>query len=113
MSVIKALIIGNLLNFGYAVEQDTEYSLTLTRPVEGMENIAASIGAGNSYSTNRRVATFTFVKQPEGVRVVASSAWRAQMPGGQVRTSSLDDNGQIFNALQKELLAIKEKVEKH
>ena len=109
---IKALLIGTLLNYGYSLEQDTPYSLTLARPLKGMEEVGASLSTGNSYSSNSRVTTFTFVKQADGIRVVASSAWRAQMPGGQIRTTPLDDNGGIFNTYQTELLAIKAKIEK-
>jgi hypothetical protein len=109
---IKAMIIGDLVNHGYSVEQDTEYSLTLARPTKGMEDVAASIGTGNAYSTNRRVANYTFIKQGDSVRVIGSSSLRAQMPGGQVRSNSLDDNANIFNTFQQQLQEIKTKIEK-
>ena len=108
---IKALIIGELVNFGYNVEQDSESSLTLSRALEGSEDITAALTTGNRYATNRRFASYTFIKSSDGVRVVVSVAWRSQAPGGQVRTTSLDNNGDVFNNFQTHLLKIKSKIE--
>ena len=113
LAAIKSAIIGNLVNYGYTIEQDTEYMLRFSRPLKGGEDFAASLLVGNSYSTNRRVTTYTFSRQPEGVRIIVSSALSAQMPGGQVNTSELADQGATFNTFQKDLNEMKAKLEKH
>jgi len=109
---IKALLIGELLNHGYSVVSDNEYALSLTRPTKGMEDVAASLAAGNTYSTNLRYATYNFVPLGNGtIRVIASSGWRAQMVGGQIRDEPLN-NGNVYNTFQKQLLEVKELIEK-
>lgn len=54
-----------------------------------------------------------FAKQADGsVRIVASAAITAQMPGGQVNTMELAGNGNEFNRTQAELEAIRAKLER-
>lgn len=108
---IKSLLIGDLLNHGYTIESDTQYALTLTRPTKGMESVAASMVAGNSYSVNTRYATYNFVHLDNGIRVIASMGWRAQMPGGQVNNQPLND-GNVYNTFQTQLFEIKAMIEK-
>ena len=110
---IKAAIIGDMVNNGYAgVEQDTEYMLRFSRPVDGKEAFGAALSTGNAYSTNKRVVTFTFVPTADGVRVIVSNAWTAQMPGGQTNTTELN-SGEIFNYYYMTLQSIKAGLEKH
>lgn len=112
VGAIKSAIIGDLVNFGYSIESDTEYSLSLSRALTPGEDFGASLATGNAYSTNRRVSTYTFVKQEEGIRVIANTGWRAQMPGGQVRTTPLEANNTIYNTFQTQLSKIKVELEK-
>lgn len=111
VAAIKASIIGDLVNHNYTVEKDSEYLLEFSRPTKGMENFAAAMVAGNSYSTNARIVNYTFVRQPDGVRVIIANSVRAQMPGGQTRTEPLHHN-ELFNTYQKQLEDIKSKLEK-
>ena len=108
---VKSAILGEMVNHGYSVDQDTDYMMRMSRPLKGGEDFGAALAVGNAYSSNRRVTIFTFVKQPEGIRVVVSSAWSAQMPGGQVNTTELTDNGNIFNAFETMLQDIKARLE--
>ena len=108
---IKSMIIGDLVNHGYTVEQDTEYSLTLSRRLSGGEEMVAALAVGNSYSTNTRIASYTFVRDGGSVRVIFAAQIRAQMPGGQVRNQPLDGNNTVFNTFQQQLIEIKKKIE--
>ena len=108
---IKSMIIGDLVNHGYTVEQDTEYSLTLSRRLSGGEDMVAALAVGNSYSSNTRLATYTFVRDGNSVRVILAAQIRAQMPGGQVKSQPLDGNNSIFNTFQQQLLEFKKKIE--
>ena len=112
VDTIKSMIISDMIDFGYQVDKDTPYLLELSRPIEGgAEQLYASLAVGNSYSENRRIATYTFVKTGKGIRVVASASIRAQMAFGQIKSGSLDDNGNIYNTFQKQLLWIKDDIE--
>lgn len=110
LPAVKAHLIGMLVNFGYTLERDTEYSLVLTRPTQAGENFAVAMSIGNAYSSNSRVANFTFVKTPEGIRVIATPALRAQMPGGQVNELPLNGNGTVYNTFQQDLNEMKAKL---
>lgn len=110
---IKSAIIGEMVNHRYQIDQDTEYMLRLSRPLEGGENFGAALAVGNSYSTNKRVTTYTFVKQPDGaVRVIVSSVWAAQMPGGQENSSDVTNVPANFELFKTQLAEIKNRLEK-
>jgi hypothetical protein len=108
---IKAEIISVALNEGYTIDQDSTYMLRFSRPLGAGENFGAALTVGNAYSANRRVTTYTFSPHGVGVRVVVSSQWQAQMPGGQSKSTELADGGNVFNAHQQALMNIKEKLE--
>ena len=105
------MIIGDLVNHGYTVETDTEYSLVLSRKLNSSEEMLAALFVGNSYSSNSRIASYTFVRDGGNVRVLCAAQVRAQMPGGQLKTMPLDDNGHVFNNFYQQLADIKKKVE--
>jgi hypothetical protein len=75
-----------------------------------MEDVAASMLAGNTYSVNVRYATYNFVQLDNNIRVIVSMGWRAQMPGGQVRNQPLND-GNVYNTFQTQLFEIKAMIE--
>lgn len=108
---VKSAIIGKMVGLGYTVEQDSDYMLRMSRPLDSTENFVAALAVGNSYSENRRVSTFAFVKLNEGVRVIASSMWQAQMPGGQIHAQELADDGRYFNRMQADMEAMKRAAE--
>lgn len=109
---IKSLIISEMVNFGYQIEKDTPYLLEMARATDSRENMTAALSIGNSSSTNNRLATYTFVKLNNGIRVIAAASLRAQLPGGKVNFSQLSNNGSIYNIYQKQLFVIKEKIER-
>jgi hypothetical protein len=108
---VKSAIIGRMVNAGYSVDQDTDYMLKMSKPLTGMQDFAARVSVGNSYSSNRGVVSFTFVKSGSTIRVIGSSQLSAQMPGGQVNTMELTDSGALFNELQDQLNRVKADVE--
>ena len=108
---VKSLLIGELVNDGYSIEQDTDYSLTMSRDLKGGEQIGAAMLVGNSYSSNSRLTSFNFVQGGQNLRVIASGTIRAVMPGGKTNTLSLDNNNAVFNILQELLNEIKERID--
>lgn len=111
ISLIKSEIITDMMNSNYNIVKDTDYMLEMTRPATSGENFTAGMSIGNTYSTNYRSAIFNLAKLKTGTRVVASLALKAQLPGGQVNSMSMNDNGNVFNSYQQMLMDIQEKVE--
>jgi hypothetical protein len=112
LTAIKGAIIADRVNHGYQIEKDTDYLLELARPTKDNEDIAAYFLVGNAYSTNHRVVAYTFVKTPEGVRVIGSPTIRAQLPGGQINSADLSNNGNVYNTFQTHLFEVKTVVER-
>lgn len=108
---IKSMIIGDLVNYGYTVETDTAYSLSLSRKMKDMEQFATALSIGNAYSSNSQLSNYTFVRDGNTTRVIFSGMLRAQLPGGQINTLPLDDNNFLFNEIINQLNEIKIKIE--
>ena len=108
---IKSMIIGDMVNYGYTVETDTAYSLSLSRKMKDMEQFATALSIGNAYSSNSRLSNYTFVRDGNTTRVIFSGMLRAQLPGGQINTLPLDDNNFLFNEIINQLNEIKTKIE--
>jgi hypothetical protein len=108
---IKEAIVADMVNYGYTIENDTPYSLSLIRPTKGNEDFYAYFAVGNAYSSNERVAAYTFVKAADVVRVIATPSIRAKMVGGQINTREMLGNAQVYNEYQKQLNEIKSKLE--
>ncbi len=111
VGAVKAHFLNLSINDGYSVEKDSEFMLELSRPVSGMENFAASMVAGNAYTTNTRVVTYTFARVDEKTRVIVSNAVRAVFPNGRVNTVQLNDNNQLANNYQTMLEQAKRNLE--
>lgn len=111
LASIKSAIINELVNHNYTVEEDTDYMLRMSRPLDASENLIAAMTVGNSYSVNKRLAVYQFIKLPEGYRVLVSPSMTSQMPGGQVNTVEISDNGDVFNTFQRGLIQIKATLE--
>lgn len=109
---IKAAIAGRVANGGFVIEQDSDYMLRASKPLDGNENLWASMAIGNAYSTNRGVVIYTFAKTDGGYRVIVSASWTAQMPGGQVSTMDQTANNGVFNQVQSGLIAMKDELER-
>jgi hypothetical protein len=110
VSDIKAAILGEMVDVGYTVTKDSDFSLELTRPANGAEEFAASLTIGNAYSSNRRIADFTFIPTEGAVRVIASCRLESQMPGGQVNSAQITDN-KTFNVYEAMFAKIKARLE--
>ena len=50
VSAVKSHFLNLSINDGYSLEKDSEFTLELSRSLEGMENLAATMVAGNGYS---------------------------------------------------------------
>lgn len=109
-AAIKAALLGDMVNHGYTVEQDTEFSLTLVRALRGEENFAAGMTLGGTPSARARTTTYTLVRTAEGVRVIVSAAWRANLPGGQVRVEPFA-TGKFFTEFAAQMANIKAQLE--
>lgn len=85
-------ILGNLCadRNGIVIEQDN-YHLLCSRTENGFKGALAQALLGNSSSTTPEVKVrFSFIRQPNSVRVVASQWIETQMAFGQVRRSELN-----------------------
>jgi len=111
VDAINGAIIADLVKYKYQIEKDTPYLLELARPTNSNEDFAVSLSIGNAYSTNDRVASYTFLKTAEGIRVIVSTSLRAHMVGGQTNTMQLNDNGAVYNTFQQQLFDIKKQIE--
>lgn len=109
---IKAAVIGDMVTSGYVIEGDSDFALTMSRPITGEEATWAGLAIGGNRNSMRRVTRYTFAPGASGVRVVVSSAWSVQSYGGTSRTHELASiNGNIFNTFQGQLVALKAKIE--
>ncbi len=108
---IQNEIINDMVNYKYTVESQTKNSLVMTRPADLSDDLSAYFTAGNAYSRNERITSYTFIENQNGVRVIATPGLRARMVGGQVNTADLLNVSRIYNEYQKQLDDIKRKLE--
>ena len=109
---IKSAIVADMMREGYTIQKDTDLLLEFSRPTKGAEDFLTSMAVGNGYSTNTRVTQFTIVRDGENAfRVFVSSSVQAQMPGGQVKSMSLNENNNVFNTYQAALKKMKDDLE--
>lgn len=113
---IRSAITGYMLDISvpgrdrYTVEADSPMRLVFVRPLEGNENLGASVAIGNSSSSNYRVVSFALLRVDAGVRVVADNKWRAVMPFGKVNETDLN-TGAVVDYYQGALEAIQSRLE--
>ena len=113
---IRSAVTGYMLDISvpgrdrYTIESDSPMRLVFVRPLEGNENLGASIAIGNSSSSNYRVISFSFVRVDSGVRVIADNKWRAVMPLGKVNETDLN-TGPVVDYYQGALEAIQARLE--
>jgi hypothetical protein len=100
VSAVKSHFLNLSINDGYSLEKDSEFTLELSRSLEGMENLAATMVAGNGYTTNTRVVNYTFAKVSDGVRVIVSNSVRAVFPTGRVNTVQINEQNTLANSYQ-------------
>jgi len=111
VGAIKSRLIGDLVNDGYAIERDTEFSLVMMRRATTTESAALSfLAIGSSYSKTERVVSFTFVRLPEGIRVIAANDIRAHLIGGRVATVPMTSN-EVHAVYQTTLKKVKAQIE--
>jgi hypothetical protein len=108
---IQNEIINDMVNYKYVVESQTSNMLVMVRAAEMGDNLSAYFLVGNAYSKNERLATYTFIDNNNGVRVIATPGIRARMVGGQVNTRDLLHITNIYNEYQKQLNDLKYSIE--
>lgn len=108
IDAMKSSLAGEMAQFGYQVDRNSEGLLELSRATTDL--ITAS-EVGNPGSAHRRVVTYTFTRQGVSTRIIADVSIRAQLPGGQVDTVSLNDNGAVYGFVQKQLDQLKKTLE--
>lgn len=108
---VKELIIADMINYNYEITKDTQYSLEMERPTKAEEEFLAMLIAGNLYSSNFRVVSFTILRLNQKIKVVVNDSIRARLPGGQINTVSIIDRGNTYNYFQRFLFNIKKLAE--
>jgi hypothetical protein len=108
IDAMKSNLTESLLKYGYQKDKDTPDTLSLWRTTT--DPITAH-AVGNTDSMHQRVVTYTFSKQGQSTRIIAEISMRAQLPGGQVDTVSLNDSGTLYGLLQQQLDKLKETLE--
>jgi len=107
---ISNYIVNDFVNANYVINSQTNNSLELQRPLKTSEEFLVGLTVGNSYSNNSRVSRFSFIKTQDGTRVIWKQFWKAEMVGGQVNQSAIDDNG-LFNSNMEWLSEMKNSLE--
>lgn len=107
---ISNYIVNDFVNANYVINSQTNNSLELQRPLKSSEEFLVGLTVGNSYSNNSRVSRFSFIKTQDGTRVIWKQFWKAEMVGGQVNQSAIDDNG-LFNSNMEWLSEMKNSLE--
>jgi hypothetical protein len=108
VDTMKSSLISEMVGFGYHVDKDTPSLLELSRTTT--DTITAH-AVGTVDSPHERVIAYAFIKQGVSTRVIVDLLMRAQLPGGQVDTMSLNDNGTLYGLIQKQIERLKEEVE--
>jgi len=108
VDTMKSSLIREMARFGYQVDKDTPYLLEMSRTAT---DLITAHSVGSADSTHQRVVAYTIIKQGASTRIVADYSMRAQLPGGQVDTMSLSDNGTVSSLIQQLLNRLKETIE--
>jgi hypothetical protein len=73
---VKACIVADLVEFGYSVDNNTEYSISLSRPVTSNSEKLALLATPVGGPGTRRHHTYTLVADTRGVRVFLSATYK-------------------------------------
>ena len=109
---VKSLIISRMMEKNYLLEDDSKYSLTFRKEVEGTGNqILAQLVVGTRYGTTPEVESrFNIMNIKDRVRVVGFVFISSQSGFGQTNKIKSDDN-KTFNQVQTFLNSIKSTIE--
>jgi hypothetical protein len=108
---VKAAIVGAMIDARFKLESDSSFSLEFKGGLSTADDIGVALLVGSGSSTNWKTVSFTLVPVDGGVRVLASSQFKAQLALGPVR--ALENNtGYFFNEYQQFLWQLKAKIEK-
>ena len=84
IDVIKPALLVEFMDAGYNIDKDSDFTMEMSRRCRGTEDFMVAMGMGNAYSTNMKICTFVFIKTPAGIRVILTTFYQTQMPGGQI-----------------------------
>ena len=110
IDTVKAAILESLLNIKFDIDQDTGTHLVMSKEIAGLSGFGIRLlnnlgtGSRSNYasSENPRIeAAFTFIKRPEGVKVVANSSSTQQLENGNVRRDRIADEGLMEDVLER------------
>lgn len=108
---VKAQIVNQMVNQGFAITTDTVYSLQFSKQMTGMSGAMYQALLGNAHSSTPTVEIgFNIVKLTDSTRVVATRAVVMQNAFGQVQRNTAP-NPQDNAFIQTMLLNIKSAVE--
>lgn len=108
IDAMKSQLIGEMVHFGYQVDSNSRDLLEISR---NATDLITAHAVGSADGPHRRVVIYTFIQQGVSTRIIADVSMRAQLPGGQVDTVSLNDNGTVYGFFQKQLDKLKETLE--
>lgn len=111
MELVKGAIISEMQTRGCALQSDSNYLLSFSKQMFGLNAALTQIAIGNQYSTtpNENIS-FTLSKIGQTVRVVAFCSVSTQMVFGQTQSADMSGNNAWFNELQRILYAVQEDV---
>ncbi len=108
---IKELLLAHFASDGFAVVQDTEYTLNVTKPLEGSAAVLYQVALGNAYSSTPQAnISVTIAPLGSATKVYGHIAVGMQGAFGQNQGTNLD-RGKAGRELQSVLDQLKAQVE--
>ncbi|MBT3923094.1 MAG: hypothetical protein HOF21_11025 [Nitrospina sp.] len=115
MDVIRSLLISNMgeEEWDYSLINNSEYSLTFARQVkEGEEADKAQEMVGTLYGTiPERIVVINMMRMQGAVKMIAYPSLMSENGFGKTKQVNLDNNIEVFNALQELLISTKTEIE--
>jgi hypothetical protein len=106
MDAIRSKVIEGCNKRGYVIAEASTNTVICQKETAGMEEVAARLMVGNSYSTTPfKKLRATLYKVDADVKVTLSLTMETQMPFGQVRAEPLNTSD-AFNEMQKALFEL-------
>jgi RsiW-degrading membrane proteinase PrsW (M82 family) len=111
VSGVKNLLVGAMVQRGFAVRDDSAYRISFTKALEGMNAVMTQMAIGNSYSTTPEIeVAYTITATANGVYVVGSATASTQMAFGQIQKMDRTQ-GKGFLQIQQILDQVKAQAE--
>lgn len=108
---VKSTLVSRLSSQGYILDQDTPYSLSFHRQMDGGSAMLYQVALGNAYSsTPQMIISFTFAPQNGGTRVFAHVNTSMANAFGRVEQVNMD-RGKAGHEVQAMLGRVKSEME--